>query len=162
MDVFRESNHSDTPCNPPEKNDHSQDHSSSQNPSPHKEYRVFHIYYHGSPRDHQAIFVETHENGKDSGHQYHVIGSILNGMEYNNRMAVRPEDNAEVHEKHQIGNVKQSDLAQLEVICRGIEVPSRQMDLRGRKLDNSKPLRRCGEWTVDAINELQRQGILIT
>ena len=161
MDVLKEANRSDRSYTSPDNKNQSEDHPISQSPSP-TEYRVFHFYYHGSPRDHQAIFVETRENGKDSGHQYHVIGSILNGMEYNDRMAVRPEDNAEFHEKYQIGNVKQSDLAQLEAICKEVEVPSRQMDPRGRKLDNSKPLRSCGEWTADAIKELQRQGILIT
>ena len=122
-------------------------------------YRVFHVYYHGTP-DHEAIFVETHENGTDSGHLYHVTGSILMGMTYEHKRARRPEDSAEFHEKSYIGRLKQSDYGRVDLICRGVSVPGRQLDLRGRRLDPTKPVRRCGEWTADAIQDLRNHNVL--
>ncbi|KIW80747.1 hypothetical protein Z517_07363 [Fonsecaea pedrosoi CBS 271.37] len=122
-------------------------------------YRVFHVYTHGA-RDHEAIFVETHENGTGSGHTYHVTGNILMGMTYEHKRATRPDDRAEFHEKRDIGHVKQSDYERVELICRGIAVPGRQLNLKGQKLDPTKPVRRCGEWAADAIQELRDQGVL--
>jgi hypothetical protein len=42
------------------------------------------VLYLGVPR-HESIFIETHELGKSSGHLYHVIGNILDGMKYEDR-----------------------------------------------------------------------------
>ena len=124
-------------------------------------YRVFHVYYHGTP-DHEAIFVETHEIGEFSGHIYHVTGNILTGMTYDPRAEKRPDDLGEFHEKRNIGRVKQSDYARVEQICREIAVPGPQLDLRGRRLDSTKPVRRCGEWAAEAIQELRNQSVLTT
>ena len=122
-------------------------------------HRVLHLYYHGKP-DHETIFVETHEGGQGTGHVYHVTGTILNGMKYDPRQEGRSEGSVEFHKKERVGSLKRSDYAQFKSICEGTRVPDKQVDLRGRRLDGSKPLRRCGEWVADAIAEMRPLGVL--
>lgn len=50
-------------------------------------YTVYRATETGIPFDHQTIFVETHENGPNSGHIYHVKGTIQNGMDFEHRPA---------------------------------------------------------------------------
>src|SRR5436305_344467 len=47
-------------------------------------YRVYHVLYFGA-RSHESIFIETHELGEWTGHLYHVIGNLLNGMTYEDK-----------------------------------------------------------------------------
>ena len=122
-------------------------------------YRVYHVLFLGEP-SHESIFIENHERGQSSGQLYHVIGNILNGMTYEEKMMGDPKDSASFEKMSFIGVILSSDVPRLEAVCRSVEVPGRQLDLRGRRLDQSKPLRRCGEWTADAISALTQQGIV--
>src|SRR5437763_1073253 len=54
-------------------------------------YRVYHVLSLGEP-SHESIFIETHEQGQSTGHIYHVIGSILNGMTYEDKATGNPKD----------------------------------------------------------------------
>jgi hypothetical protein len=122
-------------------------------------YRVFRCEYLGNP-NHEAVFVETHENGADSGHLYHVVGNILTGMRYEEKPALRPESSASFDRKEYLGTIAVAYLGSINQICRTISVPGSQVDLKGRRLYPGQPLRRCGEWTADAVNELRARGVL--
>jgi hypothetical protein len=122
-------------------------------------YRVYHVLDLGVP-SHQSIFIETHELGKSSGHLYHVIGNVLEGMKYEDKPVGNPEDSASFEKMSPIGIMLSSDIPRFEAICRSVEVPGKQLDLRSSRLDPSKPLRRCGEWAADAISDLHQQGIV--
>jgi hypothetical protein len=122
-------------------------------------YRVYHVLDVGV-RSHQSIFIETHELGNSSGHLYHVIGNILQGMKYEDKGVQNPTHSASFEKMSFIGVIVSSDIPRFEAVCQSIEVPGRQLDLRSRRLDPSKPLRRCGEWTADAISALHQQGIV--
>ena len=111
-------------------------------------------------RSHESIFIETHELGKSSGHLYHVIGSILQGMKYEDKEMQNPTHSASFEKMSFIGVMVSSDIPRFEAVCRSIEVPGRQLDLSSKRLDPSKPLRRCGEWAADAISALHQQGIV--
>lgn len=123
-------------------------------------YSLYQAYYHGMPREHQGIFVETHETGTGTGHLYHVIGTVLQGMNYNHRTEVRPEDSPEFARKQDLGYIKQAEYGKFQQICEAIEIPGKQLDLRGRRLDTTKPVRRCGDWVRDAIEALKNQEVL--
>jgi hypothetical protein len=122
-------------------------------------YRVYHVLDLGVP-NHESIFIETHELGKSSGHLYHVIGNILQGMKYEDKEMQNPTHSASFEKMSFIGVIVSSDIHRFEAVCRSIEVPGRQLDLSSKRLDPSKPLRRCGEWTADAISTLHQQGIV--
>jgi hypothetical protein len=123
-------------------------------------YRVYHALDIGVQRSHQSIFIETHELGKSTGHLYHVVGSILEGMKYEDKETKDPRHSASFEKMSFIGVILSSDIPRFEAVCRSVEVPGRQLDLCSRRLDPSKPLRRCGEWTADAISALHQQGIV--
>jgi hypothetical protein len=120
---------------------------------------VYHVLFLGAP-SHESIFIETHERGPGSGHLYHVIGNVLRGMKYEDKVMGKPEDSASYEKKSFIGVILSSDIPRFQAVCQSVEVPGAQLDLRGRPLDPSKPPRRCGEWTADAISALHEQGIV--
>ena len=120
---------------------------------------MYHVVFLGEP-SHESIFIETNEQGQSTGHLYHVIGSILNGMTYEDKAMGNPKDSVSFEKMSIIGIILSSDIPRFESVCRSVEVPGRQLDLRSRRLDPSKPLRRCGEWTADAILALHQQGIV--
>jgi hypothetical protein len=122
-------------------------------------YRVYHVLFLGQP-SHESIFIETHEQGQSTGHLYHVTGNILRGMTYDDKAFGKPQDAGSFEKLFFIGVILSSDIPRFEAVCRSVEVPGRQVDLRGRRLDRSKLLRRCGEWTADAISALHQQGIV--
>lgn len=88
-------------------------------------YLVYHVYYQGMPCNHQGIFLETHEKGTDSGHLYHVIGRVLQGMTYHHRTEVRPEDSPEFVQKQDLGYIKKAEYRSFQQVCEGIEIPGK-------------------------------------
>jgi hypothetical protein len=122
-------------------------------------YRVFHVLYLRVP-SHEAIFIETHEIGNLTGHLYHVVGNILEGMKYEDKEIQNPTHSASFEKMSFIGVMLSSDIPRLDAVCRSVEIPGKQLNLRSKRLDPSKPLRRCGEWTADAISALHQQGIV--
>jgi hypothetical protein len=50
-----------------------------------------------------------------------------------------------------IGHIAETDIPLLEEICESIAPPAAQVALNGRRLDPSKPLRRCGEWVQEVV-----------
>lgn len=114
-------------------------------------YNVYLVSYAGMPRNHQLIFVET--AGDLSGHVYQVTGSIQNGMTFEKKPGKKPEDSATFEGKTLIGKVTQANLPRLEQICQGIPPPKKQFN-GPQRLNPQEPLRRCQEWTSEAIQAL--------
>ena len=122
-------------------------------------YNLWTAEYHGGgPRNHIRLFLETEANG--DGGIYHVIGSILNGMSYERRPDKKLDESATYvpDSATRIGSIE--DVDRLEAVCQSVPPPEAQMRLNGSKLYPNKPLRRCGEWVQEVIEELRQQQIL--
>ena len=111
-----------------------------------------------SPLDHHAIFVEMESDG--SGQIFQVTGNIQNGMTYEQKSAKKPEDSATFHEKKHLGQVSTIDFPRLQQVCEGIAVPEKQFD-GPKRLYPKKPLRRCQEWTKDAVEALISAQLIV-
>lgn len=117
-------------------------------------YKVYKVSY---SRNRQAIFVETDEDG--SGFIYHVIGNIQSEMHFEKRKSPSPETSLRFVEKSLLGWVSAIEHHHVESICAAVPPPKKQSDLATR-LYRKEPLRRCGEWTSDAVEALKSASIL--
>lgn len=120
-------------------------------------YKAYLITSLGAPRDHHAIFIETHEDG--SGHIFQVTGNIQAGMTLGHRPGMKPEDEVGYVDKTYLGAVSTENYTRVEEIVDGVEVPTKQFD-GPKRLDPKTPLRRCNEWAAEAIEALRGAGVL--
>jgi hypothetical protein len=121
-------------------------------------YAVYLVTSIGAPRDHHAIFVET--NKDLTGYIYQVTGNIQTGMIYGHRSSNRPEeDSTSFLAKTYIGKVSQADYDRIQPVIEAIPPPSKQFD-GPKRINPGVPLRRCQEWTEEAIGALIDNGIL--
>lgn len=131
------------------------------------QYKVFTVEFLGQPNkaNHVAIYVEAKPKSDDheaSGIKYHVVSTILLGMEYERQVSdnymLSPEyvDGAD----RLIGRISDADVPLLEDICKSVAPPVAQVALNGRRLDPSKPLRRCGEWVQEVVAKALAEGML--
>ncbi|KAK6431335.1 hypothetical protein LTR95_012501 [Oleoguttula sp. CCFEE 5521] len=117
--------------------------------------------------NHIKIFVETHETGPNTGRTYEVTGTVVKGgggQKYEedhaaSDPAVRPEHVPGT--KLKIGTVKDIDLERFSEVCRSIPAPEPQLNLNGSRIDPSKPVRRCTEWTREAVAALIESGVVL-
>ena len=123
-------------------------------------YLVFTAEYLGSP-NHVAIYVQTKEDGTE-GQLYHVVGSIVAGMVYQSRKSKPPNESATYvpDSNKKIGTIAASDLAKFEELCQTVAPPERQVLLNNKKIDPAKPLRRCGEWVQEVLEEAIKEGLI--
>lgn len=111
------------------------------------------------PIDHVAIFIETSPTTGE-GQVYHVIGSIQQGMQYETKPSPKPEDSLTFLNKQHIGYIKSDKLDRVHVILSSLAAPPKQFE--GPKcLVDRHEIRRCTEWTEDAIQLLQSEKILL-
>jgi hypothetical protein len=120
-------------------------------------YNVYLVSYLGAPRDHHAIFVETKSD--KSGYIFQVIGDIQSGMSFGHKDAKRPEDSTSFVSQEHIGTVSEANYDRIESIVETIEPPKKQFD-GPRRINPREPLRRCQEWTADAVEALKSAGVL--
>jgi hypothetical protein len=120
-------------------------------------YSVYLVSSVGAPRDHHAIFVETGING--SGSKFQVTGNIQEGMVYQQKSDEKPEDSITFITKSYIGTISEADFARIQFVVGAIPPPAKQFD-GPRRIKSREPLRRCQEWTNEAIQVLKDQGIL--
>ncbi|KAI9374474.1 hypothetical protein BJX61DRAFT_294245 [Aspergillus egyptiacus] len=115
-----------------------------------------------SPRDHHYIFIETHEDGPLTGHRFHVIGNIQEGMAFNHRACIKPEDEPVFLTKEKLGVVRVQDYESglFLRVCEEVEVPKKQFD-GPRRLFPKEKLRRCQEWADEAVELLVERGVLV-
>ncbi|KAM0282465.1 hypothetical protein ACHAO9_010254 [Fusarium lateritium] len=121
-------------------------------------YPVYLIESLGAPRNHHALFVQTNED--ESGSLFNVIGNIQNGMEFEaKKLSEKPELLQTFVSKSQLGWIKAGDLHRVEEICCANPPPAKQFD-GPKRIDKTKPLRRCQEWTSVTVASLRAEGIL--
>ncbi|KAH0371108.1 hypothetical protein KCU65_g2164, partial [Aureobasidium melanogenum] len=120
-------------------------------------FNVYLVISAGAPRDHHAIFVETKPDS--SGQIFQVTGNIQNGMSYETKSDGRPEDSLSYQGKTLLGTVTAADYSQIDSVCRTIPPPPKQFQ-GAKRLNPQEPLRRCQEWTADAIDILRSRRII--
>jgi hypothetical protein len=120
-------------------------------------YNVYLVAYTGVPRDHHAIFVEM--NPDKSGHIFQVTGTIQQGMNHNDKPAKKPDESASYQGQEFIGKVSVANFPRIKAICEGIPAPKKQFE-GGRRLYPQEPIRRCQEWTKEAMDALVAAGVL--
>ncbi|KAL2824050.1 hypothetical protein BDW59DRAFT_90284 [Aspergillus cavernicola] len=115
-----------------------------------------------SPRDHYYIFIETNEDGPYTGHRFHVIGTIQEGMTFNHRPCIKPEEEPVFQSKEKIGAVGVDDYegGMFLRVCEEVEVPKKQFQ-GPRRLFPGERLRRCEEWAREAVGLLGERGVLV-
>ena len=118
---------------------------------------IYLIAKSGLPRDHHALFVETHENGSSTGHIYHVKGNMKEGMNFEHRTEQLPEDIPGFYSKKKLGVVAIAEYRCVLGICEGMPVPKKQFH-GARRLYQREPLKRCQEWVAEAVNALKGEG----
>ncbi|WEW56709.1 hypothetical protein PRK78_002157 [Emydomyces testavorans] len=124
-------------------------------------YNVYRVSSAGMPRDHHAIFVETNNPTTGCGHIYQVTGNIQTGMTYETKPASRPpEEDPSFLTKVLIGTVQAAMHPDMyRTVCCSVQPPKKQFD-GPRRLFPQEPIRRCQEWTAEAIQALTDAGIL--
>ncbi|KAM5429223.1 hypothetical protein McanMca71_007748 [Microsporum canis] len=122
-------------------------------------YPVYLIVSGGLPRNHHAIFVETNESGEKTGHLFQVTGNIQNGMSFEQRPENEPESSASFISKRGIGTVTHASYSRIQSICESIPPPKKQFE-GAKRLSPLEPIRRCQEWTGEAINALRDAQVL--
>jgi hypothetical protein len=120
-------------------------------------YPVYLVSSVGAPRDHHKLFIEKSKNGY--GSTFQVTGNIQEGMEYQCNLYERPEDSVTFIEKSYIGTVDEGSLGRISNVLENIPPPSKQFD-GAKRINPTEPLRRCQEWTNEAIQALKDEGIL--
>ncbi|KAI7240326.1 hypothetical protein KC330_g1369 [Hortaea werneckii] len=120
-------------------------------------FNVYKAVYSGKPLNHHAIFVET--NTDRSGRLFQVTGSIAHGMLYEEKQGKFPDYSYTYEDKTLLGIVDKADLDQFRQICQSIPPPKKQFE-GARRLAPKEPPRRCQEWTAEAVDALQIQGVL--
>lgn len=120
-------------------------------------FKVYLVSSVGAPRDHHAIFVET--KADRSGQIFQVTGNIQSGMKYKTESGKQPEESASFQGKTFLGTVTAADYSSIDSVCRAIPAPPKQFD-GAKRLYPRQPLRRCQEWTADAIDALRSRGII--
>ncbi len=98
-------------------------------------YTIYLGVYNGMPRDHHAIWVDTGAkrdlpNGKsvNVGEIIQVTGNIQQGMSFQVKNGVDPEESNEGKEKIKIGTIRKNDLERLKQICSQLPPPSKQFN----------------------------------
>lgn len=135
-------------------------------------YNVYLLSPAGMPRNHHAIFIETNLPTTGCGHIYQVTGNIQTGMIYEDKPTTSPpEEDPSFIDKVVIGIVDATAtttstatvtamLESIRSILRGnVPPPKKQFD-GPRRLFPQEPIRRCQEWTAEAINALVEAGAL--
>jgi hypothetical protein len=120
-------------------------------------YPVFLVESLGAPRNHQSLLVEIHSK---RGTIFHVTGNIQEGMVFEVKDTDTPEQCSPTFiSRSEIGKISSSKLSLFKQICEANPPPTKQFN-GPRRLDPTKPLRRCQEWTLETINALRAQGDL--
>lgn len=118
---------------------------------------VYQVIFVGLPRNHHAVFVETQED--ESGMLYQVTGNVQEGMNFAFERSNKPAKSATFDSNSLMGKLAREDLDRFEEVCRGVPPPKKQFD-RAHRLSPQEPLRRCQEWTTEAIQALRSAGLL--
>ncbi|KAK8110412.1 uncharacterized protein PG998_006869 [Apiospora kogelbergensis] len=121
--------------------------------------RIYLIDRLGAVRNHHTIFVVTQQDG--SGTLFHVTGDIQNGMILETKETPKiPDLSASFVSKSQSGLVRVEEVSRVDSICRANPPPAKQFN-GPRRINPMQSLRRCQEWTSEAIAILRARGVLL-
>jgi hypothetical protein len=127
-------------------------------------YQVYLLTSLGAPRNHHSIYISTSpDNLGNSGFIYQVTGNNQTGMTYGHKPTTDPEESHEFISKTYLGTVSEEDYNndRIRSVVESIPAPAKQFD-GPKRIDASVPLRRCQEWTAEAIRALKDGGVLRT
>ncbi|KAF4628799.1 hypothetical protein G7Y89_g9354 [Cudoniella acicularis] len=122
-------------------------------------YNIFRVAYLSAPRDRHTIFMETSEDGPRMGFLYQVTGDIQSGMTYDYKKARKPEESTTFASKEFLRTVTFADYPRVAKICNDITLPKKQFQMN-RRLYPHEAIRRCQEWTAEAVQALREAGVL--
>ncbi|KAF2472957.1 uncharacterized protein BDR25DRAFT_12861 [Lindgomyces ingoldianus] len=111
----------------------------------------------GAARNHHVIFVQTESDG--AGYVFQVTGNIQQGMAFDHKWAKKFEESETCIGQQEIGTVTEANFDRIQSIVETLPPPPKQFNGPTR-IDPSIPLRRCQEWTADAIQLLRDAGVL--
>lgn len=80
-------------------------------------------------------------------------------MTYETKPSGKPEDDLTFLSKEFLGVVEVQDVSLVDEICRSVEVPGKQFE-GAKRLEETRPLRRCQEWTEEVIGVLRARGVI--
>ncbi|KAL4988756.1 hypothetical protein BDW68DRAFT_86615 [Aspergillus falconensis] len=102
-----------------------------------------------------------HEQGPMTGRRFHVIGKIQEGMTFNHRFCIKPEDEPVFLSRERIGAVRADayEGGRFLSVCEEIEMPKKQFQ-GAKRLFPNETLRRCQEWASEAVALLGERGVL--
>jgi hypothetical protein len=121
-------------------------------------YNVYLIADLGAPRDHHAIFVQT-DITNHSGYIFQVTGNVQQGMSFGHKAVPNPEHSPEFVSKQLLGTVSHANYHRIQQVVESVQAPEKQFD-GPRRIYPSEPLRRCQEWTAEAVEALRSVGVL--
>lgn len=154
-------NHPDNNKTPPKPIGIDHPDNSKNVPSELTHYRVYLAAYLGKP-SHHAIYVEI-DTSCDPAREYrwHVQGNIMQGMTFVNESCRNPLKSETGESVRPIGWVLREDFFnRVQHVCRGIPPPKKQYDGPRKRLFPHEPIRKCQEWTAEAIDALRRAEVL--
>ncbi|EGC46625.1 conserved hypothetical protein [Histoplasma capsulatum var. duboisii H88] len=120
-------------------------------------FEVYRVAYFGLPRDHHAIFVAT--NDDLSGDLFQVTGDIQNGMTFEHKPSKKPEESTSFQSRVFVGKVSAANFSRVKPICEAIPPPKKQFQ-GPHQLYPEEPIRRCQEWTAEALEALVNEHVL--
>lgn len=123
-------------------------------------YPVYRVASAGMPMDHHAIFIEL-DSHTGSGQIFQVTGNIQAGMSYETKAGGKPEEELGYFGKVLVGRVAVGDYEKVGEVCADVEVPGKQFDGPRRLVPAGVRLRRCQEWTEEALGRLREEGVLV-
>ncbi|OAA52878.1 hypothetical protein ISF_09261 [Cordyceps fumosorosea ARSEF 2679] len=129
------------------------------------QHRVYLAISLGAPRDHHALFIPDDAaapaDSPGPGTVFQAAGSIQHGMTFEVKTRHQPESSPEFLRREYLGWVAAADLPRVRAVCEAVPPPKKQFD-GARRLFPGEPLRRCQEWTREAVDALAAAGVLHT
>lgn len=80
-------------------------------------------------------------------------------MRHDNKPGKKPEESTSYQSKTFIGTVAVANFSRIKPICESVPAPKKQFE-GAQRLYPGEPLRRCQEWTAEAINALSNASVL--
>jgi len=114
-------------------------------------YTVYIVSYRSIPIFHEGIYVEE-ATGK--GWVYQVTGGRGPGWKYEMGRQDNIESSPPFHAKYAKGTIAQADLDKVDPVCRTIAMP------RDEYREGVQLRRDCRHWVRNALDEMQKQGLL--
>ncbi|CAG8976498.1 hypothetical protein HYALB_00005995 [Hymenoscyphus albidus] len=116
----------------------------------------------GLPKNHHALFIETHATGPKTGFLYQVTGTIQHGMVFEHKHGMQPERRRDFGGlKEFLGVVTKEDFenGRVKEGVESVEPPKKQFE-GGERLFPNEGLRRSQEWCGEVVGVLRGWGVI--